>query len=49
MSSFILGQQISYASGLMVYTEDISATNKNTFLAAEIHRVLSDYLAIIIM
>lgn len=51
MSSFIFGQQISYASDLMVYTEGISATNqmKNTFLGAEAHRVLGDYLAILIM
>lgn len=51
MSSFIFGEQISYASDLMIYTEGISETNqmKNTFLGAEAHRVLGDYLAILIM
>lgn len=51
MSSFIFGQQISYASDLMIYTEGISETSqmKNTFLGAEAHRVLGDYLAILIM
>lgn len=51
LSSFIFGENISYAKDLMDYTEGITATNqiKNTFIGAETHRVLGLGLSIFIM